>query len=227
MKNVRKITCVLLIAVILSCSFIGCGTVQTEVPDAIIQDLVSENEYSSLGGYEFYTIHHADEQSHRDTVDVILGIDAPYAEIISQCTAVYEYDRSSDLWSLIGYDGWTDPDYSFNDNLIGTWHCESNGSVYDITVTEVYPTQISVEFSIKESIYAGLNGTYMWEVSGYGTYDLNSSYFEIPLELPEQCYVSWADTKSGENESITYLNIWISPTNGITQAYISPTIRVW
>lgn len=229
MKQIQKLMLFLLLMCIVSNTFAGCGTTVTEVPDSLIADLVRENEYSDLGECKWYTTHHLDQQAHRDTVDITLGIYAPYAEIISSCSAVYEYDRSSDLWSLIKHDSWSDPDYnfSFNDALVGTWSLENNGSTYDITVTEVYPTQISVEFSINESIYAGLDGYYTWEVSGYGTYDLTGSYFKIPLELPEQCYVSWKDTESGENETVTYLNVWISPELGITYAYISPDIQVW
>lgn len=229
----KRILCFFLILVLLCTpltTLTGCSNYSSgEVPDSLIADLVNQNDYAYLGDCEWSIIHHVDEKTHRDQVDIILGIYAPYAEMVSTCSAVYEYDRSSDLWSLVMHDNWSEPEYnfSFNDALIGEWHLESNDSTYDITVTDVYPTQISIEFSIKESIYAGLDGHDMWEVSGYGTYNLSGNYFEIPLELPDECYVSWKDTKSGENESTTYLNVWISPTSGLTRAYVSPTIRVW
>lgn len=229
MKKCRNILLVVLTICVITTLLTGCEAAQTEVPEAVLYDLVEENEYSDLGECKLSVIHHVDEKSHRDSVDLILGVYAPYAELVFTSSAVYEYDRSSDLWVLLQHDGWSDPDYnfSFNDELVGTWTLNNNESVYEITVTDVYPEQISLEFSITESIYGGLGENYTWKISGYGTYDLNGAYFEIPLELPEECYVSWKDTKSGENESITYLNVWISPTAGITRAYISPTIRVW
>lgn len=230
MKRVCNITIAVILLSVVMVLLMGCGDSSGgEVPDSLIAELVAQNDYAYLGDYTWSTIHHVDKETHRDRVDIFLGIYAPYAEIVSTCSAVYEYDRSSDLWTLVMHDNWTEPEYnfSFNDALVGEWSLESNGSIYKIAVTEVFPAQISIEFSIKESVYAGLDGHYMWEVSGYGTYDLNGNYFEIPLELPKECYVSWKDTKSGENESVTYLNVWISPMSGLTRAYISPEIRVW
>lgn len=229
MKSIRNIILVLFLICTALNIFTGCSAAETEVPDSVIYDLVEKNKYSDLGEYEISVIHHPDEKTHRDRVDIILGIYAPYAEIVSTCSAEYQYDRTSDLWSLIKCEDWSNPDYNFafTDSLLKTWHIENYGSTYDITVTDVYPTQISIEFSIHESIYAGLDGTYTWEVSGYGTFDLNNGYFEVPLELPEECYVSWKDTKSGENETVTYLCVWLSPESGITYASVSPTIQVW
>lgn len=229
MKNIRKIVVLLLLLLAALHLLTGCSTVETEVPDSVVYDLVNENEYASLGDAQISLIHHFDEKTHRDSVDVFLGIYAPYAEISFTCSAVYEYDRSSDLWSLVQYDGWSEPDfnYAYTDSLIKTWQIDNYGSTYEIKVTDVYPMQISVEFLVNESIHAGLDGDYTWKVSGYGTFDMDNGYFEIPLDLPEECYVSWKDTQSGENESVTYLCVWLSPESGITYATISPDIQVW
>lgn len=245
MKIIRNIILVLLCAVIIPCMFAACASGETdvpessipdqtekkeyavEVPESIIEDLVLENEYAELGKYTLSVTHHPDEEIHRDSVDIVLTIHATYADVISTCSAVYQFDRASDLWSLIRCDEWSEPTYQYNDNLVRTWNIDRFGNQYIIMITDIGSSEISAEFVIRETVYAGLYvGDYTWETFGRGTFELGNSSFEIPLELPDELFVSWMYTQSGENESTTDLYVSLSPESGISTAFISPEISV-
>ena len=134
MKHSHKSTIAFLLVIIV-CMLSACSPVQTEVPESLVRDLVDMNEYADMGKYTLTITHHPDKETHRDHVDIVISIQTPYAEAVSTCSAVYEYNRSSDLWSLVKCEDWTRPYYNPNDKLIGTW--ETSYGTAEVTFDEI------------------------------------------------------------------------------------------
>lgn len=110
MDTMKKLVAVLLIVIISIplCGFSLFGA--KEVPDSVIEFNLHEYGYYA----DWTAKHNADSKSHMDTVDITLNYLENYCAITAQVTFVFQYDKSSDLWSLIktteviytGYD-WT------------------------------------------------------------------------------------------------------------------------
>lgn len=206
----------------------GCGSSQKEVPEALVQELIQESSFAKIGSCTWEVTHSVNSQTHRDSVDILLTTDCTYGSMVSSCSAVYEYDRSSDLWRLLQQSKWTEPKVSFTSGLIKNWQIDYFDNTYHINVTNISGNKISLEYTVKEEIVVDYFGDIeWWETSGLGSFDIGNGYIEIPLELPDRYFVSWKDTESGENEQVTYLRIQFSPNQGVEYAYISPTIHVW
>lgn len=106
---------ILLFATVLFMLFIaGCGSQKT-VPDKMleweVEEYLKSNKY--LGGaytnYDYSVVHSPDKSTNTDTVQINLSITYPHNVTSSIFSATYQYDRSSDLWSVLRGGNWDAP----------------------------------------------------------------------------------------------------------------------
>ena len=110
-----KKSMVLLLTTVFFLLFItGCGPQKT-VPDKTLEWEVEEylkaNKY--LGGaytnYDYSVVHSPDKSTNTDTVQINLSVTYPHIVTSSIFNATYQYNRSSDLWSVLRGGNWDAP----------------------------------------------------------------------------------------------------------------------
>lgn len=104
----KKIIC-LILSLLLLLLLVGCGSENLEVPEAVIEkrveEFVSSREIEENDGYSgkslIITSHNPNGEDHTDTVQATLKCDYKYGQVIYDLQYVFQYDRTSDLWSCI------------------------------------------------------------------------------------------------------------------------------
>ena len=136
----KRLFLLMLIVIVFAFLFIGCGSEIKGVPDDIVYMEFGE-EFESLCSETYnssYTIRHdVNKQSHIDTVMVEVVSDSEFCSMIESKCFRYQYDRDSDLWSLIDKGEW-DGQYDFKkERIIGEWSSKDGTqclTIHDIDV---------------------------------------------------------------------------------------------
>lgn len=210
----------------------ACGKASDEVPESVWLREIDDCNYA-----EFFdpaikctqsAIHNVDKTAHTDLVVISLQAESTYGKVSTYRSVLFQYDKSSDLWSVLRRDDWSKRAYSFNENLEGGWRYEEYDNVYDIWIESVDDDSITLEAQASLSAYNLFTGTVYCNTRAYGSFDIKSNAYigDIPLELSDGFFVSWSQTKSGENETTTYLNIELDISKGIGYAYVWPDVRI-
>lgn len=123
MKKWRHINVFFIIIIGICGCLCSCGEKSREVSENQIQYAVEDylllnslngSKTKSGSDWENYedmtleTVHLWDKESNTDTVDVSITFKYPYGSLIAENTLTYQYDKSSDLWSLIRTDEWNE-----------------------------------------------------------------------------------------------------------------------
>lgn len=107
MKRFLMILSLLLVCFI----FAACGSSgkSIEVPDSYISSYIKQKcneKYEDYSRMNISTEHNYDSEAHIDTVLVTLTEDGYYGSRSRQLELKYQYNKSSDLWSLFAEDEW-------------------------------------------------------------------------------------------------------------------------
>ena len=223
----KKITLFLLTVCLLLIS--GCNEAPKtrEVPEALIKSYAEESEYYNPNyDCSIKTAQEWDAETNRAHVGITLIVNGDYGKMSVNGFAVFEYDKNSDLWSIVKEGSWGEPWFSFNSNLCKDWLIENYNSKYSVKVTSVNEGEINAECRISEYVQS-------YSETGYCDVKVSSSclleddcWIKIPFDLPNGFYVSWHDTASGENEYVSELRLKFDIYEGICDAYVYPTVRL-
>lgn len=172
-----------LILICLICT--ACGSSSGKVPDSYIIKYLQDEELSDMS---FSSKHHYDSKSHIDTVSVTLTKEGLYGSYGSYVELKYQYDRSSDLWTLFDASEFEDATYSFNKNLIGYWDCgEYDSEKICLNITAVDSESITLDGTAVLTQFRPFYGNFDVPMSASGTYSLeNATYIYINMDVPEE-----------------------------------------
>lgn len=227
--KLKKILCLLLICALLSVLLTGCGNSSAQVPDSVIQSMLilGCEYYDPNADWSWTATHNIDKDAHTDRVEVELTVEYEYGTVTLTNTSVFQYDRSSDLWNFLRLGVWSEPVYTFNNNLRGDWKVEWFGSTYGITIKSVDGGKVSLEYFVAEKVYGGIfTGDVYCEIFGKGTYEIDGEFITVPVELPSGFVASWMQTSSGNSEPETKLYIQLDVVEGVGYVYVYPEISV-
>lgn len=197
----------------------SCGN--DGIPSIVAWNLVDECDYYDSDFWRARTIHHSyDSKSRTDSATLILKAQGNYGNCSSSCDAVFQYNRSSDTWSLLSAKEWTEPSYMFNDELVGKWTVGSTlgnkDESYEFEITSVKNDKITLNYKLSKVVYGGFSGDALLELSGSTTVTYTSNTLWIAIELPEHFYA-----QSGPNSSnSTRLCVNLDIARGVDSAYI-------
>lgn len=138
---------------------------QTEVPDGRIRLEVEElirTKYGNCLRYSYETYHSPDPASHIDTVRILTTAYYQYGGYTTDQTIVFEYNRASDLWTILQNSYWQNVEiFWYPEQFIGIWH-----GTYD------YAQDLESEFEleIKEIDFDRMELTGRYGVGKYSSY---------------------------------------------------------
>lgn len=217
-----KKTLVMLLTLIMVLSLCACGSSGggRKVPDAYIIERLENHHGIDLSDVEFTAKHDYDAKAHIDTVLVTLTHEGYYGSRTLQRELKFQYDKSSDLWTLFAEEYRTiDWKYKFNNNILGEWNFQEEDWPDDdiwINITEVDSANITAEWSIAAYRYkSGKPEPLILEDTG--TYEFNGEAGKllIEIDLPTGYVMAgnwW------EHDYIT-LNVSIDVDHGVTKAW--------
>lgn len=206
---------------VLMITLCSCG--EQAVPVIVAFELVGECKYYNSDYVMSKEIEHSyDSESHTDSATLLTKAESNYGSYISTCDAIFQYDRSSDTWSVLSAEEWTQPVYTFYDNLVRTWNVGNtlggDRDSYEIEITSVQDDSISLNYKISNIVYGGLfAGDVLLELSGSATVTYRSDSLWIPIELPDHFYAQNGINSSHSTDLCISLNI----AQGVESAYIS------
>lgn len=219
MRKTYFLTFFLLLCV--SVLFSSCGS-QYGVPDDYVMYFVEECEYAD-SDYESSTqvIHSFNEKTHMDSTTVVSTYTGDYGSFITTCEAVFQYDRTSDLWSLVRRSEWSDPEYKYSDSLVGKWNVGSPFGLsgdYLIEIISVSDDMIELRCTISKTVYDMFENAQL-NMSKKATVDNSDEWIMVPIELPEHFFVYENGYPSGSN--LTDLCVHLDIDKGVTSADIN------
>ena len=220
MKEKQKYLFAALIVIVLLL-FFSCGA-SGKVPNGTIDKFVMESTgLDSSSDFSWKATHSVDRQSHYDSVDIVLTIPYEYATVEYSCTALFIYDRSSDLWSLSEYSDWDLTSLKFNNKMIKTWYFPLPECTID--VTDVLGDKITLNYTYTKMVYVW-GKYYPCTLSGSGTYSPNPDTYtvHIPVTMPDGFYVQDLYFQRDKN---TELYICINLDDGIYDVFLAGSIR--
>lgn len=234
MKKLFSLLSVLCILCTFPLSLTSCSG-EKGVPDNLAIESVRQNKHLSGRYPETVSVIHNkyDDESYLDYVTIVSKSEGKYGYYVTTCDAIFQYDRTTDLWELFGYDYiyegsyevWTYPEYTLNDNLVGSYDVSSElDKIYrcHIEVLEVTEQTIKLSYDVSASTYDSWTNLHI-EKSGTATLENGnlSGYFnngettiDIPIELPAGYY-----GVGGVDDKYIELNLVVNLTNGIQSAY--------
>lgn len=205
----------------------ACGGSGGRVPDSYITQYFMDKfgEYYSqwYSNWNYSTEHSYDTSAHVDTVMISLFREAEYGTCSFQIELKYQYDRSSDLWSLFAESKWPEEEertYVYNDNILGeydfahdthAWTAGKDPRAIHLNVTSVDQTAVTIECSVdyERSYKTSPEPGTWWDVDFDFTLEDSGSYeycngiydcIKIPLSVPD-------GYTPEENYVIVYANI--------------------
>ena len=196
----------LLLAFAMVCSlFTACGSPDKKVPDSYLVSYLTrrcEEEGEEASDLTFSAKHDYDPSSHIDTVLVTMSEKGHYGTRSFRLEVKYQYNRSSDLWSLFAESEWPDEYvYTFNNNILGEYDFYVDGDRYtnyygDVTVNikSVDSDGIKAEYSVDGDAYYNDYRGYEYETrvsaDGRDAYEFIMPYWRqcgvnIPISAPD------------------------------------------
>lgn len=135
-----KVLIGVLLAILIFGIFTGCGAEGKGVPDTIVFEQV-RYQYETLSYYvlspSYQISHNVDKTTHIDTVTVQMLARGEYGTETDTIYLQYQYNRASDLWTLIAEGEWEKELKLDQEALIGIWELEGDYCEY-IYIDEVY-----------------------------------------------------------------------------------------
>lgn len=92
---------------ILICFLSGCSNEKKGVPESIVLHDVAEVLENIEVDYQLKIEHSVDTSSHIDNATIILKYETDYTKQIGMVNCRYQYDKSSDIWTLLEIEEWT------------------------------------------------------------------------------------------------------------------------
>ena len=148
----------------------GCSTEASGVPEEIIRQ-------DTGSSYDDITIqHNVNRNTHIDTVTITEHYYGTFGEHHETSEYQYEYNRASDLWTLLEKTWLGGESDLYEEEFIGTWYCEEDDSYLEIH----HMTEDTVRFS-----YSGdsVRGSSKFTLKGakchfsLGEYDSGRTHF--------------------------------------------------
>ena len=109
-------------------AFSGCDNNSKQVPDSVLQQFVfasdvykSYKEYDSNCRFSWTAKHQTDKSAHTDLVEITINTEGTYMTRKESCSVLYQYDRTSDLWTVIKDGQDWDSEFRFSKALEGEW----------------------------------------------------------------------------------------------------------
>ena len=207
----------------------SCGG-EKGVPDAFAIESAGKCKYVTPK-YPSTTdvIHNKyDSESYLDYVTIASKSEGDYGSFVSTRKAIFQYDRTSDLWSLFDIEPWTEPDYTFNKRLVGKYDVKGEVDYENIichieilSVTEEsiqlkynLSADVDIAFEYFESLHIEVSGK---ETLSNGEFFVfvtdDNPHLSIPIELPE----GYCD---GYHDADISLILEIDLTYGIQTAHV-------
>ena len=157
-----------------SLSLMSCSG-EKGVPDSLAIESVRENKYITRKYPETVSVIHNkyDKEAYLDYVTIVSKSEGKYGYYITTCDAVFQYNRTTDLWDLFGYDYvyegsyevWTPPKATFNKNLVGSYDVKgkyADSESYEdkfytchIEILQVTEKAIKLSYEISADINVG------------------------------------------------------------------------
>lgn len=239
--NMKKTSIILIIVLIfaLIICFTSCGNESKGVPDDVAIRSVSECQYAYSNATTYVTHNKYDSESHLDYVTIVSKSEGKYGYFISTCEAVFQYNRTSDLWSLLDAEPWTRPTYTYNDNLVGKYdvstlseYQEISGYVEILSVTDKEIKlcyDISADLDIVTTLFEELHieksgtETVTNSVLDYSPSDLDAD-IDIDIKLPEGWVEAHAFSSDNSDDTIS-LSLEINLKTGVKSIYLSDEVK--
>lgn len=189
----------LILLVFLAALLTACSSGDKKAPDAeikyVVEEYLYENTMEGCIGSIFETIHNWDADSKTDSIQLKVVTEYEYGNVIAECECDFQYDKSSDLWSLKRKSQWNET-IEYGNSFDGAEFegvDEYNNIVYQIKVNHV-------DFE-KEEI------DWEWKINGTPSGD----YPDIEIGKPEVAVISvhsadtyFVYTESGAEKYIPY-----------------------
>ena len=180
-----------LLAALMLLSLCACGG-GGGVPDSYISTYIANKCYEEdmdASEWDFSTKHNYDAKSHIDTVLVTLTDEGYYGTRSFQIELKYQYNRSSDLWSLFAESEWEDEyayTYTFNDNILGEWNIDDYGDNIQVTITDIDSTNVTAKCTVSTDVSVLWVGKFNVNMEGSGVYEIeDGGRFKIKTDVPD------------------------------------------
>ncbi len=227
LKILGILACVAIVIIIIISS---TGNNTKEVPMSLVEQVVMSCKDFKIDKYamSFTTSNQYDKDSKIDTVNITITAEGTYGYYKTSCTARYQYDRSSDLWSLISVSDWSKKEYTLKDSIIGKeWYVKSTtggDSVYAVKVTSISGAIATVDFSMKSSVFTGITSeNKLCEISCIQDAEIKGTSLILSAELPDHFY---SQKSLGENSNMAEICIFWDLQQGVTSALTDNIIYI-
>ncbi len=229
-KNWKFLGILACVAIVIIIIIFSTGNNTKEVPMSLIEQVVMSCKDFKTDKYamSFTTSDQYDKDSKIDTVNITITAEGAYGYYKTSCTARYQYDRSSDLWSLISVSDWSKKEYTLKDSIIGKeWYVKSTtggDSVYAVKVTSISGAIATVDLSMKSSVYTGISsGNKLCEISCIQDAEIKGTSLILSAELPDHFY---SQKSLGENSNMAEIYIFWDLQQGVTSALTDNIIYI-
>lgn len=238
-----------------SLSLMSCSG-EKGVPDSLAIESVRENKYITREYPETVSVIHNkyDKEAYLDYVTIVSKSEGKYGYYITTCDAVFQYNRTTDLWDLFGYDYvyegsyevWTPPKATFNKNLVGSYDVKgkyADSESYEdkfytchIEILQVTEKAIKLSYEISADINVGfIFPEYMLiEKSGTvtlenGNIHVNSYQYHNGVTADLSIRIELPDGYCGysKDDDYTYLNLEVDFANGIESARFGSVSKLY
>lgn len=170
---------------------VGCG--QTKVPNEIVEhrvlEYMDEDGIDDYIRYDLDITHDPNKTTNWDAVQVTLTVQYKCATDILSGSYLYQYNRSSDLWSLISGEELEQVSRTYDANAFlgeheGTFFF--SGSYWiDVEDINFETGKITCAFEVGDYVYSNFSDIWV-HYADEGTYDLNGQ--TLILDFPETTF---------------------------------------
>ncbi len=221
MKNVyHRIHTILIVFLLLSlpgCA-VGAGgignTAPAEVPESKIRIAMNDRmdrTYPNRNDYYINATHHPDKDTHTDEVDAVVTVDYDYGSYVFTTSMTFEYDKSSDLWSMISGGKMENTHIEWKENDLRRRWSGVESSFWDATYSvDVIDTDLSAQQMEAEIEF------------DYHTMDFVNSFTpeDVVKSFPYSGILDFEEQMDGElvwRYGVSrYYSVWVTPQYGIS-----------
>ena len=170
MKNYLRVICCLLLAVLMAYACTGCSGEGNGVPEEVVfrhieeiyNEMVENAECGRLEAgtepvkFDISYLHDVNKDTHVDVVTVTVIEKGRLGTLTNRITQQYQYDRSSDLWTLIAESEW-EGSMELNEGVLteGLWdYIPDDEAYYDDRIMLEF-----IEFTPDSALISYINNT--------------------------------------------------------------------
>ena len=223
----KLVLCLSIVSLLLS--LFSCGG-EKGVPDSFAIESAGKCKYvTSKYPATTNVIHNKyDSDSYLDYVTIVSKSEGNYGFFVSTREAIFQYDRTSDLWSLFDIEPWTEPDYTFNKRLVGNYDVkgkyDDENIICHIEIMSVTEQSIQLNYNLSADVDIAYEYFEALHIEAFGNETLSNGEFyafvtadnphlSIPIELPE----GYCDGYHGTDISLI---LEIDLTRGLQTAHV-------